>query len=707
MAESMSGQTRVDQQAQSQDIESLPVTVLKGVGPKVAERLARFGLHTLQDVLFHLPFRYQDRTRIEPIGSLLPGRAAVVVGTIEATDINFRGRRVLLSRISDGTGFLTLRFFHFSNAQKARLKRGAQIYCYAEVRTGRDGLEMVHPEYELMSSSETVQPEDTLTPVYPVTEGVHQLTLRKLTQQVLDRYIDQLPEWLPESVLHNLSLLSLREAVATVHRPAANDDTGLLLQGIHPAQRRLAFEELLAHQLSLVQLRQIKTRYQAASIKATGALAGSLLSALPFSLTSAQQRVIAEIKQDLVRDHPMQRLVQGDVGSGKTLVAALAAATAIEAGWQVALMAPTELLVEQHARNMLQWFEPLGIRVTALQGKLNASRRRMVLQQLATHDAQLIVGTHALFQDDVDFKKLGLVIVDEQHRFGVHQRLALWEKGKQGQRYPHQLIMTATPIPRTLAQTVYADLDVSVIDELPPGRQPVITVVMLDDRRPDIVERVAAACAQGRQAYWVCALIEESEALQLQTATETEQVLKQALPQLRIAMVHGRMKPSEKESVMLSFQAGDIDLLVATTVIEVGVDVPNASLMIIENAERLGLSQLHQLRGRVGRGCTQSSCVLMYKSPLSETARKRLAVMRDSQDGFYIAQQDLELRGPGEMLGARQTGMPRMRIADLARDQALLPDVQAVSKELCGQHPLRVKALIRRWLGETDRYQKI
>jgi ATP-dependent DNA helicase RecG len=690
------------------DVSNLPITALKGVGPKLREKLEqRLGWQTVQDVLFHLPFRYQDRTRLAPIGGLRPGVEALVAGQVELADVVYRGRRSLLVRVSDGTGHLTLRFFHFSGTQQDGLARGRSLRCFGETRLGASGLEMIHPEYELLDGDSPPQPEAALTPFYPATEGVHQLTVRKLVAQALDRHLGHIPEWLPEELLAELKLPTLPEALAIVHRPPPQADVALLEQGRHPAQQRLVFEELLAHHLSLKRLRA-RLQSQAAPVFGSGdGLAARLLASLPFRLTAAQQRVLAEIRADLACGAPMQRLVQGDVGSGKTIVAALAALAAVESGYQVGVMAPTELLAEQHWRNFNHWLLPLGIEVAWLSGKLSAKNRRTMLELITSGRAPLAVGTHALFQNEVQFAKLGLVVVDEQHRFGVHQRLLLREKGRQDGRVPHQLIMTATPIPRTLAQAFYADLDVSVIDELPPGRKPVETVVIPDARRTEVVARVRAACLEGRQTYWVCPLIEESEQLEAEAATETAAALATALPELRIALVHGRLKSAEKEAVMREFKDGDTNLLVATTVIEVGVDVPNASLMIIENAERLGLSQLHQLRGRVGRGAAQSSCVLLYHAPLSENARERLAILRDTHDGFEISRRDLEMRGPGEVLGTRQTGEQAFHIADLVRDQRWLPRIEQGARLLLQHYPERVTPLIRRWLGVREHYGEV
>jgi ATP-dependent DNA helicase RecG len=684
-----------------------PVTVLKGIGPKNAGRLERLGIQSVQDLLFHLPIRYQDRTRIVPIGSLRPGDQAVIQGEVELADVRFGRRRSLLVRLADGTGSIMLRFFHFSNAQKANMARGAWLRCFGEVRNGPSSYELVHPEVERIVEGQAAEVEQALTPIYPTTEGMHQLTWRDLSERALDMLgRGGLQELLPAEVLSEQAMPALADAVRLLHRPPPDQSRQLLSELGHPAQRRLAFEELLAHQLSLRVLRQRQRRRGAPRLVGDGRLRRRLLQALPFELTSAQRRVLEQLLVDLARPHPALRLVQGDVGSGKTVVAALAALACVEAGHQVALMAPTELLAEQHLRSFADWLEPLGIQPGWLSGRHKGKRRGETLAGLADGTLQVVVGTHALFQDDVQFERLGLVIVDEQHRFGVHQRLALREKGVAGQ-VPHQLVMTATPIPRTLAMTAYADLDLSVIDELPPGRTPVSTVVVAGRRRDQVVERVAMACRDGRQAYWVCTLIEESEALQAEAAEDTAAALGEALQGLRVGLVHGRLKAAEKAAAMAAFKAGEIDLLVATTVIEVGVDVPNASLMVIENAERLGLSQLHQLRGRVGRGAQQSHCVLMYQPPLGSVAQERLAVMRETNDGFAIARRDLEIRGPGEVLGTRQTGEMQFRIADLLRDQDLVPQVQALADRLLNEHPESVAPLMHRWIGSKAQYADV
>jgi len=684
--------------------EATPVTGLPGVGPRLAERLARLGIETVADALFHLPLRYQDRTRVVAIGRMRPGHEAVVEASIDHVELSHRRRRALLAHVSDGTGGLTLRWFHFSSRQREQLAPGRRIRLYGEARRGPGGLEVVHPEYQLLGPGGGPPLDRSLTPVYPATEGVGQATLRKIVGAALDwlertgGLVDHAGPAAPDD------LPGLREALVTVHRPAPDVDVPALLDATHPACRRLAFEELLAHHVSLRRLRERARAHEAPALAGSGRLVSALRAALPFTLTAAQERVFREVSADLARAHPMLRLVQGDVGSGKTVVAALAALQALEAGFQAAVMAPTEVLAEQHFRNFSEWLEPLGVHVGWVTGRLTAAQRRRELAAVADGSTRVVVGTHALFQQEVAFAHLGLAVIDEQHRFGVHQRLALREKGAAGGLVPHQLIMTATPIPRTLAMTAYADLDTSIIDELPPGRTPVETVVVSSARRGEVVERVAKACAEGRQAYWVCTLIEVSEAQAGQAAAETAERLAEALPDLRVGLVHGRLKASGKEAVMASLKNGGIDLLVATTVIEVGVDVPNASLMVIENAERLGLSQLHQLRGRVGRGSAASLCVLLYEPPLSESARARLATLRETSDGFRIAERDLELRGPGEVLGTRQTGMVGFRIADPVRDAPLLPQIRTGAERLLATDKAAVAALTARWLSGGERY---
>jgi ATP-dependent DNA helicase RecG len=693
---------------------------LRGVGPALAEKLAKLGVTQVQDLLFVLPMRYEDRTQVSAIGTVRHGARYVVEGEIQLTEVAYRRRRQLLCRITDGSGSLTLRFFYFSGAQQAALKRGARIRCFGEVRRGPLGLEIVHPEYRYIASADAeagADPlEEVLTPIYPTTEGVPQTRLRALIEQALDSIVagagsrDEragVRDWIPAAMLADVELPSLVEALTMMHRPPRDAHLGELLSGHHPAQRRLAFEELLAHQLSLRLLRQTLKGDPAHPLLDAVSLEPRFLKSLPFALTNAQRRVLEEVDADLVASRPMVRLVQGDVGCGKTVVAAAAAARAVGSGLQVALMAPTELLAEQHARNFERWFRPLGVPVALVTGSLPARTRRSALESAASGEIKLIVGTHALFQESMEFAELGLVIVDEQHRFGVHQRLSLREKGARGGKIPHQLIMTATPIPRTLAMTAYADLDVSVIDELPPGRTPVKTVVLPETRRNEIVERIHKQVLEGRQAYWVCPLIDESEELRYQAAEETAASLQEALPEVRVGLVHGRMPTKEKERGMGLFKDGKIGLLVATTVIEVGVDVPNATLMVIENAERMGLAQLHQLRGRVGRGAHESACVLLYGGKLSEMARARLAAIRETNDGFEIARRDLELRGAGELLGTRQTGLAEMRVADLVRDSDLLPAIQAAADKLLKNNAEAVAGLTRRWVGAGERYGRI
>ena len=686
------------------------LTELKGIGPALEAQLGKLGIHTLTDLCFHLPFRYEDRSRVIAIGALRPMTPAVIEGQVTGTKVVFGRRRSMVVTLRDDSGQISLRFYHFSNAQKNQFSNGTRVRCYGEPRRGVTGLEMYHPEYQLPDLGQDLPTEEALTPVYPATEGVTQQRLRLLTTQLLDLLRDDkvdLPDLLPDVWCREWRLPGLRESLLFLHQPPPDTDLFALSEGHHPAQTRLILEELLAHQLSLFKLRSQVKADEAPAVVSDHRLRQQLLAALPFTPTTAQQRVTAEITEDIRQPHPMLRLVQGDVGSGKTLVAALAACDLLQAGYQVALMAPTEILAEQHLRNLDQWFEPLGIRTGWISGKLKGKARAQTLSEVAAGQTQLIIGTHALFQDEVQFAHLGLVIIDEQHRFGVHQRLALKEKGN-GVLTPHQLIMTATPIPRTLAMSAYADLDTSVIDELPPGRSPITTVAVSDQRRDDVIERVRSACRDSAaQAYWVCTLIEESEALQCQAAENTAADLKEALPELRVGLVHGRMKAAEKAAVMADFKAHNLDLLVATTVIEVGVDVPNASLMVIENPERLGLAQLHQLRGRVGRGSAKSHCVLLYKAPLSLTAKQRLQVMRDSQDGFYIAEQDLQIRGPGELLGTRQTGLQTLRVADLQRDAGLLPQVQTMAAQLWQQHPHIIDPLINRWLGDAERFAQV
>ena len=697
--------------------EQRPVASLRGVGAALAERLQRLGVEQIQDLLFVLPSRYEDRTHIVPLGSLAPGQRAAVEGEVQLTEVVYRRRRQLLSRIADGSGFLTLRFFHFSTAQQNGLARGTRVRCFGEVRRGPLGLEIVHPEYRrVFESSEAA--EETLTPVYPTTEGLAQGRLRALIGQAL-RELDaaasagralpasRITDWIPPEVLQPLHLPALPEALRYVHHPPRSASLEELAAGRHPAQRRLAFEELLAHHSSLKLLKRAVQADAAWPLEDPAQLAARLLRSLPFELTEAQQRAFGEVRADLNASRPMVRLLQGDVGCGKTVVAAAAAALAAGSGGQVALMAPTELLAEQHWNNFQGWFRPLGLPVARLTGSIAARARRSVVETIGSGEIQIAVGTHALFQEGIKFNRLALIIVDEQHRFGVQQRLKLQEKGLTAGRFPHQLIMTATPIPRTLAMTAYADLDISVIDQLPPGRTPVRTVVIPAQRRQQIVQRILDACRSGAQVYWVCPLIDESDELRYQAAEETAAALAAALPQLQIGLIHGRQGAAEKDRTMAAFKDGKTHVLVATTVIEVGVDVPNATLMVIENAEALGLAQLHQLRGRVGRGAGASTCVLLYGGRLSPMARERLRAIRRTSDGFEIAQRDLELRGPGELLGTRQTGLAQLRVADLVRDADLLPRVQAAADLMLRAYPERIEPLAARWIGAGGRYGRV
>ena len=658
------------------------------------------------DLLFLLPLRYEDRTQITPIGSLLPGVRAAVQGEIQLTEVAYRGRRQLLTRISDGSGMLTLRFFYFSASQQHNLARGLRLRCFGEVRRGPLGIEMVHPEYRRLHEDNPPL-DETLTPIYPLTEGVPQGRLRALIAAALRELASTGPAELLAELELPAGLPTLRQALEYLHAPPRGAQLAELAAGRHPAQRRLAFEELLAHHLALKLRKRALKGDPAPPLKDEGRLAQRFLAALPFALTGAQSRALAEADADLAGSAPMVRLLQGDVGCGKTVVAAAAAARAAGSGAQAALMAPTELLAEQHWRSFRDWFAPLGETVALVSGALPARTRRSARARIAAGEIRVVVGTHALFQEGIEFANLALVIVDEQHRFGVQQRLRLSEKGQRGGRLPHQLIMTATPIPRTLAMTAYADLDISVIDERPPGRTTVQTVVVPEQRRAEVVARIVEACRAGRQAYWVCPLIDVSEELRAQAAEDTAARLAAALPGVKVGLVHGRTPAAARDQAMLAFRGGRLQLLVATTVIEVGVDVPNATLMVIENAERMGLAQLHQLRGRVGRGSEASSCVLLYRAPLSALARERLKVIRESADGFEIARRDLELRGPGELLGTRQTGLAQMRVADLMRDADLLPRVQQSAERLLAGRPERVAALTERWVGAGERYGRV
>ncbi len=682
---------------------SLPISRLQGVGPSLRERLAKRNLHGLFDLLLHLPLRYQDRTRILPLADLRPGMEAQVVGEIYEARIARGARPSLQVWLGDGTGMLLLRLFHFGRNQLALLRPGRRLRCFGEVRLGPRSLEMIHPEYRLLKTGQTPPVESSLSPVYPSISGISQTAWRNLVAQAL-RLLDAYPleEALPPSVVAEFQLPSLAAALRFVHHPPPDSPLELLSERRTPAHRRLILEELVAHQLSLQRMRQRRRTAPAPALRHDGKLAAKLLGHLPFPLTAAQKRVVAEIAEDLAQPVPMLRLLQGDVGSGKTVVAALAALQAVDAGYQVAILAPTELLSEQHYRTLQQWLQPLGVRCLWLTGRHRGRDRRAKLAAIASGEIPLIIGTHALFQREVAFANLGLVIVDEQHRFGVHQRLQLREKGRKSGQVPHQLIMTATPIPRSLAMTSYGDLDLSILDELPPGRKPVKTVAVPDARREEVIQRVRNACLQGRQAYWVCTLVEESEVLQAQAAEECAQNLRESLPDLRIGLVHGRMPPAERAPLMAAFGSGELDLLVATTVIEVGLDVPNASLMIVENPERLGLAQLHQLRGRIGRGTQEGHCVLLYRSPLSELSRMRIELLRQTTDGFLLAEKDLQLRGPGEVLGTRQAGAVQFRIADPVAQAPLLPQARKIAEILLHQREDAVSPLIRRWFRDRE-----
>ena len=685
------------------------VTKLAGVGPQMAEKLARVHVYTVQDVLFHLPYRYEDRTQSIALGALLANQSAVVIGQIEASQVVFGRRRSLLVRISDGSGALTIRLFYFNQAQQSAFRAGLWVRCYGEARHGANGLEMIHPEYRINPKQPQGGMADSLTPVYHTTEGVSQLLWRKITDQVLRDALTQVQELLnvdclPKRLQKVMQAGSLQQALHTLHRPPAGVDVDAILRADTPAQHRLIIEELLAHHFSLRQSRAAREHQHAPLLSPDPALRARFLQNLGFTLTSAQQRVSEQITASLASNTPTLRLIQGDVGSGKTVVAALALLQGVCSGVQTVLMAPTELLAEQHYATISEWFAQLDIKVAWLASKTPAKQKRATLAALKDGSCLVAVGTHALIQQAVDYHHLGLVVIDEQHRFGVEQRLALRSKTPEG-AVAHQLVMTATPIPRTLAMTFYADLDVSSIDELPPGRKPVETVLVpAANRRDEVIERVRNVCQQGQQVYWVCPLIDESEVLEAQAATDTAQELAQRLNGLKVALVHGRMKSKEKAQVMHAFRAGEVDLLVATTVIEVGVDVPNASVMVIENAERMGLSQLHQLRGRVGRGSDRAFCILLYQQPLGEHAKQRLQTLRETNDGFVIAEKDLAIRGAGELLGTRQTGSISFKVADLIRDQHLLPQIEQCANNIAETAPANITPLIERWVGSKENY---
>ncbi|MCX8641122.1 MULTISPECIES: ATP-dependent DNA helicase RecG [unclassified Gilliamella] len=689
-------------------LNHIPLIKLAGIGESLEKKFHTLGIQTIQDLLLHFPMRYEDRTSCCAIGSSSIGEYTTIEGCIIKTEVIFRRKQMLVCHIQDESGIAILRFMHFNAGMKASLAIGKWVSAYGEIKNGKTYREIIHPQYKVRANREdnaliTDPTQERYTPIYPTTYGLTQNVIRKLIQAALLLLKRNPPEEILPSPLAN-QFLSAFDSLNIIHNPPIDTDIAQLSNGNHPAIKRFIFEELLAYHLSMLTLKTDNQKQQAYAMQVNQHYIEPFLASLPFKPTNAQQRVVQDIYQDMAKSIPMMRLIQGDVGSGKTLVAALAALNAIENNQQVVLMAPTEILAEQHYNNFKQWFEPLGISVDWLSGRLTAKNKKDRYERIKAGDITMLIGTHAVFVDKVEFAKLGLVIIDEQHRFGVNQRLTLWQKGIKDQIYPHQLIMTATPIPRTLAMTVYADLDVSVIDELPPGRTPITTVVIPNSRREEIIEKVNQACLDNRQVYWVCTLVEESETLDAQAAEMLVEELREKLPHLSIALVHGKMKSDEKQSVMQNFKAGKTQLLVATTVIEVGVDVPNASLMIIENAERLGLAQLHQLRGRVGRGSAVSHCVLMYQAPLSKVAQARMKVMRESNDGFVIAQKDLEIRGSGEILGTRQMGMANFKVVDLIRDQHLISEIQRVSLPLLQNSPQMAEQLIACWLPDRQKY---
>ncbi|MGK0399286.1 MAG: ATP-dependent DNA helicase RecG [Gammaproteobacteria bacterium] len=688
------------------------VRFLKGVGPKVSEKLKKLGLETQRDLLFHLPLRYEDRTRVTPIGGLQPGRKQLIEAEVLQVAVTFRrqgpSRRVLVAKLEDSSGLLTIRLFFFSSGQQQQLQKGNKLRLFGDVRIAQGEFEMIHPEFQVLDPQNPPPLEQNLTPVYPTTEGLHQLSITKIIHQVIVQ-LDQndMPETLPEAWLSQNNFPDFKSAMLSLHSPQQQTDTELIANRRHPAQYRFIVEELTAHRLALLEKRISVQKMNNPSIKTNGTLHENFLENLPFELTMAQQRVMAELMQDFSRSQPMMRLLQGDVGSGKTVVAALACLPVIESGFQAAMMAPTEILVEQHYQNLLAWFTPLGLNVVCLMGADKGKKRSQKLALIGSRDTHMVVGTHALFQDSVVFNNLGFIVIDEQHRFGVDQRLAL-QKKTTNQQMPHQLIMTATPIPRTLAMSIYADLDYSQIDELPPGRKPVTTSIIPETKRQSLIQRVAASCLEGGQVYWVCTLIDESEVMQCEAAETTFLSLQAQLPELSIALVHGRMKSAEKESIISAFKNGETKILVATTVIEVGVDVPNASIMIIENPERLGLSQIHQLRGRVGRGARESFCILLVKQDLSAQVLNRLEIIRRYQDGFVIAEKDLELRGAGEVLGTRQTGEASFKIADLLQDQRWFDTVDELAQLMLNTDNAKAsEMLLKNWVGYKQGYTEV
>jgi len=676
---------------------------LKGVGPVLVSKLQKLKVHNQYDLLFLLPIRYEDKTSLHKISALVAGEKALIQGFVVLTTVVYRGRRMLISQLSDDTGIITLRFFHFSKQQARRLAKNTVVRCFGQTRKTASGLEMIHPEYQIINPENPAPLEAGLTPIYPTTEGLQQGRLRKIVRAALEQQIDTIEELLPASIVKELGLVPLTESLREIHQPSQKN----IVNGHQSlARKRLIIEELLANQLALKRLKR-HTKKEPAMALANRLLKASLIKNLPFKLTKSQARVVEEIEMDLKKNRPMMRLLQGDVGSGKTIVAALAMLIAVGSKQQAALMAPTELLAEQHFNNVVSWFEPLGVSVALLKSKLSAKDRRTVLAGIANGTIDIIVGTHALFQPSVVYKNLALAVVDEQHRFGVEQRLSLMKKSSDRNTVPHQLIMTATPIPRTLAMTAYGDLDASIITELPKGRGNIKTIVVPEEKRSQVMDKISKECALGRQSYWVCPLIEESEELNFQAAESTYVFLQEKLKRLSIGLVHGKLSSVKKTKAMENFINGHTNILVATTVIEVGVDVANSSVMVIENAERLGLTQLHQLRGRIGRGRHESVCILLYKKPLSSVAKERLAVIRATNDGFLIAEKDLQLRGPGELLGTRQKGLIGLRIADIMRDAYLLPTINKLTVNIEQNHPDLIEKIVRRWVGDQLEYRNV
>ena len=684
------------------------IDALKGVGPALKIKLNNRGVNTIEDILFLLPNRYEDRTILYDIQNAPINEHVLITGKIIESKILFYGRRSLFVKIQDDSATLNLRFFYFSRAQLQQFKKNTHIICFGLLKSNGKKSEMFHPEYRFIESSNAFKLDDKLTPIYPSIDGIQTGRLRNLVGQAIEIMRKSEPnEYLPENILKEIKMPSLREALINLHQPPANLKHADISHAIKHYKERLSFEELLANYISLRRLRLLAANTAADSLQLGKDKVNQFVRTLKFELTASQKQVCNEIVADLNKSQPMMRMLQGDVGSGKTVVAAIACLKTIMNKKQAAIMAPTELLTEQHMESFSAWFVKPDIKIVKLTGGQKKSTRDNNLRQIKQGEANLVIGTHALFQEGVIFKDLALIVIDEQHRFGVNQRVALREKGSQFKKQPHQLIMTATPIPRTLAMAAYADLDSSIIDELPVGRKAVETLVIPNDKRPSVIERVKNACTKGQQAYWVCPLIDESESIKADAATDRYEYLKKIIKPLKIGLVHGRQKQAEKEKTMRLFKEAKIDLLVATTVIEVGVNIPNASLMIIENAERMGLTQLHQLRGRVGRGNQQSHCILLYKKPLGSLAYDRLSILRETNDGFIIAQKDLELRGPGELLGTKQTGLPQYRIADLLRDAHLLPKVQKIAEIMMQDFPNKTNKIIMRWANDNQEYGKV